>query len=173
MKHLLDAAENYNCAHNGKIRPISTVDGEIIKELVQILSSKGGTKDLVKILKKWKKDQDGFVLDELIQYSLSIDEDEESTGGGKSEKLIPFLSIKDTILKITTTCIIIKRDAWSSSSGRRMFYIIINPKESVSQGTPSQDVFIEFYSEEERDENYNKLKNQLETNANVKFLNVE
>jgi len=171
MKHLNDASADYVNHHDGKIRPISTVDTEIIKEIIQILDLRGGNKDLVSIMKRWKKDQDGHILDEIIQYGLTIDDETGETSGekGSSKKTKQFIQIDDVILDVRGIIVVLSRHSWDHYNNMTIYTIEINPEHMVSQSTMYKNATIQYVSRDARDIAIRKMEKELENNANVEF----
>jgi hypothetical protein len=171
MKHLNDASEDYVNHHDGKIRPISNIDGEIIKEIIQILDLRGGNKDLVSIMKKWKKDQDGQVLDQLVQYGLTLDDETGEASGekGSSKKAKQLIQVEDVMLDVRGMMVVLSSDYWSGSEGCRVYSIKINPENMVAPSVMYRNVEIVSISEDYRDKLLEKVKRELENNTNVEF----
>jgi len=169
-KWLKDASENYSCPIENNIRPISTIDAEFISELYDVLDKRGGNKELLKILKRYKNDNDGHVLDELVQYSLSIDEETGEDGndqGGKST-IVDWIELKDRVLQAFPLISLRKHNRWVEDD---LKYTIIVNEGPMAQKTPFyENLMLDYDTQEERDDEYSKIKDKLSNYRNVRFL---
>ncbi len=157
MNYLKQASENYNCDHDGLIRPISQIDGEIIEHLLSVLSSRGVCKDVVDILSEWKKDQDGHILNKMSLCSM----DEES---GSAYRM---LDIEGHLIDLSELRYVYPSSEWRRD--RRVYLIIINPENFVHAKSLTKNIEIEFYLEEDRNKCLYGLKKELENEHNVVF----
>ena len=164
MNYLKEASANYNCEHDGLIRPISKIDGEIIQNLSNILALRGGSDDIVEILADWKRDQDGHILNRISLCSMDAQETED-------------LNIKYHIIDIggdlidPTEIRYIKRfDEWRND--RRIYLIIINPEEFVHAKSLTKNIEVSFYNEEDRDNCLERVKEEMEKNIKTEFIKI-
>jgi len=173
MKHLKDAGENYVCEEENGIRPISKIDGEIIIELLKILDLRGGNKELYQIIKAWKKEQDGHVLDRLIQYYLSLDDEtgENSQEGGKSKNSTNFLKIRNNIFQADGLILFQTNIRWKDA--RKLYSIVINPKDLVYEKSLYKDIWIDYFSEKDRNKDFEKIQSEMENNESIRFIKIE
>jgi len=171
-KHLKDACEGYACEIANNIRPISTIDAEFISELIDILDKRGGNKELLSIMKSYKKEDDGRVLDELIQYSMSIDdetgEDGNETGGKGKNLIIDFIQIKNQYFQAQNLFRLRTFEGWEKEVP--YWGIIINESPLPQSLNWYTDAKIVWETEEERDKGFESLKDKLKNFRNVRFL---
>ena len=79
-----------------------------------------------------------------------------------------FISIKNIDLNISLIQYIIKSERYNFKDKRKEYLIIINQTNEKNKSQQVSDVIIEFYTETERDNTYNEVKDKL--NKIIKFL---
>ena len=79
-----------------------------------------------------------------------------------------FISIKNIDLNISLIQYIIKSERYNYKDKRKEYLIVINQTNEKNKSQQVSDVIIEFYTETERDNIYNEVKDKL--NKIIKFL---
>lgn len=79
-----------------------------------------------------------------------------------------FISIKNIDLNISLIQYIIKSERYNYKDKRKEYLIVINQTNEKNKSQQVSDVIIEFYTETERDNIYNEIKEKL--NKIIKFL---
>lgn len=161
MNYIRQASEKYDCDCDGSISPISQVDGDIITQLMSVLSLKGGNDEVVEILSDWKRDQDGHILDRMTLCSTEDAEDRET---------YPMLDVMGHIINLGEIQYIQPTDEWRRD--RRVYLLMINPEEFVHAKTLTKNIELKFYNEEDRDNCRNRMKVELEKSKNIEFIKI-
>lgn len=142
-----------SCINSEKdINNISETDAEIIQEIIEF-SKKIDQVELTDKLEKWKRDSDVNVRDSLISLNVSFDSEE---GNKKSRK---FIDIKDESFEVKYLERITKEDTYCYMRNQTVYNIIINRSENLK--TYYSNSIIEFNDLEERDSQYNIIKDKL------------
>lgn len=177
--HLKAASINYSIDRFNelKLKPISTVDTQIIDTLITIVE-RTGNETLSEILTRWKYDSDESVLDDLSMYlqSEELEGEMKSNGGDFLAKLLEsmkksYINIGNESIHANKIFIISRRE--KHDGVRTIYSIIINDEKFLPPGTSSWYVSLEesFITKEDRDESYEAIKGLLIKNTMCKFLN--
>lgn len=172
-KHLTECHLYYVNAHDGKIRPISEVDCEIIEQIVSILKTKNQS-ELAKILDKWKDDSDVKILDQLYQYALGLDDEyeDEVSGRASSKAGKTMITFKNKISLWANGIFSISKEIKKDKNGNLIPYIGINTIELPTNSNWYPDTYIEYDSVEERDGVWNKAQSVM-NEIGVEFINLD
>lgn len=172
MKHLNNAVEGYSCHHDGKTRPISQADVDIIKLTLEILDIRGGNQELIDILRKWKSIDDNHVYSNLMQYFSTLDEDGlgSSETSKKENKETFFISIRGSLFNVYGLLHIETIDDWKD--GQIIPKILINPEESVTANALYRNVTLKFDTITDRNNQIERLEKELETHTNIRFVKI-
>ena len=162
---MIDISEQFNNVINEDdeyINSLSNIDAQILSKIFYILrlyeaympDSIFAIIDNYKILDDEKINA---LLDDLIKNKdkLAIYQKQ-------------FISIKNIDLNISLIQYIIKSERYNFKDKRKEYLIIINQTNEKNKSQQVSDVIIEFYTEIERDNIYNEVKDKL--NKIIKFL---
>ena len=162
---MIDISEQFNNVINEDdeyINSLSNIDAQILSKIFYILrlyeaympDSIFAIIDNYKILDDEKINA---LLDDLIKNKdkLAIYQKQ-------------FISIKNIDLNISLIQYIIKSERYNFKDKRKEYLIIINQTNEKNKSQQVSDVIIEFYTETERDNTYNEVKDKL--NKIIKFL---
>jgi len=167
--HLQYTADDYEQQPDARgVCPISRGDAAIIDELIGVVKREG-LDDLSTILNKWKHNSDEATYKMLKGYSdgvpvEDIDEDSEE----KDIYALMFIEIKKQMFRVASIFNIATSDEYVED---RMHYnIIINRGPIPAQFAWYLDTKIVCYSDEERENLVNQVKNKLKKYNLCKFI---
>lgn len=174
--HLKSAGERFDKLSDQefKISPISTIDGEIITEIVEYLK-KVGEVNLVHAIEQWKYLKDEEVRDIILEMNTNFHQEEggldilENMLGGKKGKgsfvreFIRFRGVRIDTYFITS---ILKEEGFNKNREYE-FRIVIN--KDLPEQAPVKNIEFCFNTDEEREAALEELDEILE-GKNIKFL---
>lgn len=145
------------------IYAISDIDADILIELESLLT-KFDLRTIVNILESYKKDSDESVLYRLRAYNDKIPVD---YGMRWRQKYITIG--KDFTCNIEGLVSFEKIKKYDPKESSNKYYILVN-KNTIKKDIPFADTLIEFYSEKERDAEFERVKKTLQELSNIIFL---
>ena len=160
-KHLIEASEDYSHEDEDGIRPISLVDAEII-ECLNAIAKRLNNREFTAILAKWKQEDDGDVLDELMNFNNAFQGKDPTTA------TIDFLTIKNLTMRATLLVSIQPLDSYDIKKQKPIYRLIINRDEGSKIAFANAEV--EFSSADERNQEVAHLRERLREFTNVRFL---
>lgn len=151
------AIKEYSKEFNGRkyIHPISSVDTEIIKALVSVLSKTTGSSWPLRIFGEYKYLPDNEILNKILDFSNTVpDFMQESNEPGQ---YFDFNNIEEE--RVVKRFII----RMSKVVSGEQFGILLNETETDITNKPTYaNAVIRYESEEERDEDFRNLKLELD-----------
>lgn len=192
-KYLKSASENFEKIKQRDylISPISTTDGEIMTEIIELFKKCNQT-GVVEILKQYKFLKDEEIRDQLLDCNTKFNRKELDKSIKEYQDLLddeegdPFIENLKKIADSKIEFVIINEERIQASVifGYRIStrydlndnfegYLTLNPCDKNATKVPlyANHIFT-FYSEEELNETIELLDKQLEK-ANIKFVNKE
>lgn len=172
--HLKYVASEYVQEADGRgIRPISSVDCEIITQVINILYREGN-QQLASILDRWKDVDDNKILNSIISYSENGEEqemlfDDQDRDGFTQD----FISIRDVTIEARDIFSIKCIEGYDEELCGMVYYIVINDvNESLTsiRGASSVNLILKYASSNQRDEEVALLKTKLKNFRNCRFL---
>lgn len=145
------------------INPISTIDEEIIDQVIKLIEMRGGNQGLVGILRKYKHKRDVDVLTELLQYESSM-----KSEGDEESPTIDFIKIGDEILQAGMLFKIKPVDEWGDDGP--VFGLLLNEEPIPEKMNFLQDKVISYESKESRDEALEEIQEKLENYIGARFI---
>ena len=167
-EHLKKISDNY-VSSQSNVNPISKIDAEIIDELTEIVILLGQS-SVARILRTYKKDQDLDILTKFrelkdqLQRTRFVEDDERDD----DKKTIDFVKIKDQYF-VAEYLVKIRPVEKFASSGP-IFQIALNEGPLPTKDQWYMDTFIDFRSKQDRDEEIDRLIDNLSQSTNVRFL---
>lgn len=155
-ENLIKACDGY-MAYDIAINPISEIDGKIYLEIVQIVEKLGGDKNLMLLLNSYKEMSDNNMLDLMKSYNDSL----EPT----LKHIKYFVTLKDFTCDVESLFSFSKHTTYNKGT---KYLIIINKTQNLK--VPYANIEITYNSENERNMEWNILKQKLVDFNNVKFL---
>lgn len=156
---ILKASEEYSLGvTEDNIYPISIVDGDIMKRLIGILNERGDYSDLAGILVNYKKVEDNVILAQLLEY-VHQDFDDYIEIGDHIFKVFMLLSVRP-----------VERIDRSKKQIKKKYSILVNEGPLPTSSEWKADTYIDFETEEKRNEELTQLKEKLQNFRNVRFL---
>lgn len=141
------------------INPVSKVDAEILSQLFEIVLKLGADEDLVDLLNRYKNISDADMLAEIESYNSVFE-------GAMNEKNV-MINILDQFIGSVNAIYSFTR-ASIYRNNRSMPVLIINKTENAK--TPYANTQIIFSSEDEMEDEIEKIKVKLTKYTNLKFI---
>lgn len=154
--------EHYASFGDGEgIYPISKVDAEILSVFLDIIVKLGADKNLTKIIDAYKvlPDQDFLAL---------IESYNESFEGNLKDRQV-MVNIKDQFIGNVSAIFSFTRGSFYDNKSKRSVPILIVNK-SDNNKVPYANTQIIFQSDEELEQEFNKLKTKLSECTNLYFI---
>lgn len=189
-KYLKSASENFEKLKQRDylISPISTTDGEIMTEIIELFKKLDKT-DVVEVLKQYKFLKDEEIRDQLLECNTNFvreefDEPEKGESNGSTKKLLKTIQKLKEMLENKTEFVVLNEERINAqliygykTEGEYDIHdnfigkLVLNPCDKNATKVPlyANHTLI-FYSEEMLNETIELLDRQLEK-AKVKFVN--
>lgn len=164
-------AQQDNESEEQAIHPFSEIDAEIASVILDIIEQRGWT-DLSDILKEYKRQGDGVILDKLSEYSASIEVDDDEGMEQPSKKDFgattkrEFVSIGSHTFRTFALFNFRRTRRWAE---KVVYCIIVNESPMPGSAQWYVDTVIDFESESERDSEWVSLQNKMKK-QNCVFL---
>jgi formate dehydrogenase maturation protein FdhE len=169
--HLTYAAAEYAQDSDSRgVRPISSVDGQIITELIELLQVKGQG-DIAKVLDRWKAIDDQEILDHIVDLSKGELSALDSEILEFKDTKVAFIQIKNHIFEAHQLFSIETKSSYKN--GRSLYCLIINGVDenmTSIRGVKKTNVIVEYYSEKQLNNEVESIKKKLTEYSNCVFL---